>query len=67
MKTPLFNQHISLHAKMAPFGGWICRSSTKAFWPSIIIPGQPCTIFDICHMGEFLVTGKTAEADLNVF
>ena len=23
-----------------------------------------CSLFDICHMGEFLVTGKTAEADL---
>jgi len=57
-KTPLYEEHIKLGGKMADFAGWLM----PLWYPS----GQSvehhatrngCGIFDICHMGEFTITG----------
>jgi aminomethyltransferase len=57
-KTPLYGEHIKLGGKMADFAGWLM----PLWYPS----GQSiehhatrraCGIFDICHMGEFRITG----------
>ncbi len=58
-KTPLFDEHVKLGAKMADFTGWLM--------PLWYTTGQSvehhatrkaCGLFDICHMGEFEITGS---------
>lgn len=64
MKTPLYNQHISLKARIAPFGGWDMPIQYEGILAEHHHTRTICSLFDICHMGEFLLTGKTAQADL---
>lgn len=57
-KTPLFSAHESLHALLAPFGGW---EMPIQYETGIIAEHRWCreqaALFDICHMGEFLYEG----------
>ena len=57
-KTPLYDQHIGLNAKMVDFTGY-----SMPIWYSRIIDEhkwvrQSCGIFDVSHMAEFSVTGS---------
>ncbi len=55
--TPLCDSHKSLHALMAPFGGW----EMPIQYTGIIAEHRWCreraALFDICHMGEFIFRG----------
>ncbi|AAR33707.1 glycine cleavage system aminomethyltransferase GcvT [Geobacter sulfurreducens] len=55
--TPLRIEHERLNALMAPFGGW----NMPIQYEGIIAEHRWCrekaSLFDICHMGEFLFTG----------
>jgi aminomethyltransferase len=67
-ETPLVGRHIELGALMAPFGGW----NMPIQYEGIIAEHRWCrekaTIFDICHMGEFLYCGDLVSGGLeNVF
>lgn len=62
-KTPLYEEHIKLQGKMSDFAGW-----KMPLWYS---PGQSkehlttrkkCGLFDICHMGEFRITGPETDS-----
>jgi len=59
-KTPLFEKHIAVHAKMIDFGGW----SMPVQYTNVIEEHQTtrraASLFDICHMGEFAVQGPQA-------
>jgi len=59
-KTPLYETHIALGAKMIDFGGW----SMPVQYTSVIEEHQATRrsagLFDICHMGEFAVKGPQA-------
>jgi len=63
-RTPLFAAHVQLGARMGPFGGW----DMPIQYAGILIEHEhtrtQCSIFDICHMGEFDLHGPTAAADL---
>jgi aminomethyltransferase len=57
-KTPLFQEHEALKALIAPFGGW----KMPIQYPTGIIAEhrwcrEQASLFDICHMGEFLYQG----------
>jgi len=58
-KTPLFGKHVALGATMGDFGGWNMplwyKTGQKA---EHIATRENCGLFDICHMGEFIVKGK---------
>ena len=62
-RTPLFEQHIALGATVGDFGGW-----EMPLWYSTGQIGEhevtrnACGLFDICHMGEFVVRGKDSLA-----
>ena len=55
--TPINGRHRALHALMAPFGGW----DMPIQYEGIIAEHGWCrtsaSLFDICHMGEFLFQG----------
>jgi aminomethyltransferase len=61
LRTPLYPQHIDLGAQMVPFGGW----EMPVQYPTGILQEHLATrrgagLFDVSHMGEFLVEGPNA-------
>lgn len=62
-KTPLFERHVALGATMGDFGGW-----NMPLWYKTgqitehKATRENCGLFDICHMGEFIVTGRDSIA-----
>jgi glycine cleavage system T protein (aminomethyltransferase) len=62
-RTPLFDVHRTLGAKMVPFAGW----EMPVQYPGGILAEhravrEAAGIFDVCHMGEFEVTGPDRNA-----
>lgn len=60
-RTVLFDEHIKLKANMVDFGGW----EMPVNYPAGIVEEHLYTrkkagIFDVSHMGRFLITGKEA-------
>ena len=64
MKTPLYDIHAKLGARMAPFGGWDMPIQYEGILAEHEQTRKRTSIFDICHMGEFELRGPTAEKDL---
>ncbi len=64
MKTPLYEHHLARGARMAPFGGWDMPIQYEGILAEHAYTRTECSVFDICHMGEFELRGPTAEADL---
>ncbi len=64
-KTPLFDAHLRWKARMVEFGGW----QMPVFYSSILEEHQAVRtsagLFDISHMGEFVIEGPNAAARLN--
>lgn len=63
-KTPLYEAHVALGARMAPFGGWLMPIEYEGIIKEHVHTRTVATVFDICHMGEFELSGPTAESDL---
>lgn len=64
-RTPLFDAHVALGARMAPFGGWDMPIQYEGILSEHEFTRQHAGLFDICHMGEFDLRGATAAADLD--
>ncbi len=65
-RTPLFDVHRALGAKMVPFAGW----EMPVQYPAGILAEHKAVregvgIFDVCHMGEFEITGPDRNAFAN--
>lgn len=62
--TPICSRHRALNALMAPFGGW----DMPIQYEGIIAEHGWCrtssSLFDICHMGEFIFEGDFEEGGL---
>lgn len=60
-RTPLYEEHLTLGAKVVEFGGW----EMPLNFPSGILAEHLATrkyggLFDISHMGRFRITGEDA-------
>ncbi len=55
LKTPLYETHLALGAKMAPFGGWMMPIQYQGILAEHAHTRQGVSVFDICHMGEFML------------
>ena len=64
-KTPLFEEHKKLEAKFGPFGGWDMPISYSGIIQEHNWTRKSACIFDICHMGEFIISGPKAAEALN--
>ena len=64
MKTPLFDRHVALGAKMAPFNGWDMPIQYAGILAEHQDTRTAASVYDICHMGEFELRGPAAESDL---
>ncbi|MDD5465445.1 MAG: glycine cleavage system aminomethyltransferase GcvT [Candidatus Omnitrophica bacterium] len=60
LKTPLYNTHISLNAKIAPFGGWLMPIQYEGILAEHAHTRKAVSVFDICHMGEFMLEADPA-------
>jgi len=62
--TPLLSRHQQMKALLAPFGGW----NMPIQYEGIIAEHKWCrekaSLFDICHMGEFLFQGDIEASGL---
>lgn len=58
--TPLTEKHIALGAKMAPFAGYNMPISYKGIKEEHACVRTNVGVFDVSHMGEFIVRGKQA-------
>ncbi|MEL6864650.1 MAG: glycine cleavage system aminomethyltransferase GcvT, partial [Bacteroidota bacterium] len=58
--TPLTEKHIALGAKMASFAGYNMPISYEGIKPEHFAVRNSVGVFDVSHMGEFIVRGKEA-------
>ncbi|MHA1987120.1 MAG: glycine cleavage system aminomethyltransferase GcvT [Promethearchaeota archaeon] len=57
-KTPLYEIHQSLGARITNFSGWLMPVQYKSIIKEHEAVRSNAGVFDISHMGEFLLTGK---------
>lgn len=58
--TPLINKHIALNAKMVDFAGYQMPISYTSINEEHHVVRNGVGVFDVSHMGEFIVRGKEA-------
>ncbi len=63
-QTPICSRHRDLKALMAPFGGWDMPIQYEGIIAEHIWCRTKASLFDICHMGEFLFQGDFETAGL---
>lgn len=59
-KTPLFDRHLRLGAKMVPFTGYSLPIQYQGIVAEHKAVRSACGLFDVCHMGEIRITGAGA-------
>lgn len=60
-KTALFDKHVSLGAKMVPFAGFDMPVQYSGVTEEHFAVREKVGIFDVSHMGQFLVEGAAAK------
>lgn len=60
-RTCLYEKHVTLGAKMVPFGGFEMPIQYTDIADEHNAVRQACGVFDVSHMGEVLVEGPDAE------
>ena len=64
-KTPLYEEHVRLGAKMVPFGGWLMPVQYTSIMDEHQAVRNNVGIFDISHMGQLIAEGERPRAWLN--
>jgi aminomethyltransferase len=59
-KTPLYNHHVKLGARIIDFGGWAMPVQYTSVMEEHHATRNAAGLFDICHMGEIDVIGPSA-------
>lgn len=61
-QTALYQKHVDLGAKMVPFAGYEMPVSYSGIKDEHLTVREHVGLFDVSHMGEFVVRGKDATA-----
>jgi aminomethyltransferase len=64
-KTPLYEEHVRLGAKMIPFGDWIMPVQYSSIIEEHQAVRNNVGVFDISHMGQLVASGSAAGGWLN--
>ena len=64
LATPLIEEHRSLGARLAPFGGWMMPIQYSGIIEEHLWTRKHAGLFDICHMGEFLIEADLSKSNL---
>jgi len=59
-KTPLYDEHVRLGAKMVQFGGWLMPVQYTSILDEHQAVRNNIGIFDISHMGQFIVAATAS-------
>ncbi len=57
LRTPLYERHLALGARMVPFAGWEMPVQYDGVIPEHRAVRTDCGVFDVSHMGELEVEG----------
>src|SRR5437667_9984818 len=60
LRTPLYERHRALGARMVPFAGWEMPVQYAGVIPEHRAVRKDCGAFDVSHMGELEVEGPRA-------
>jgi aminomethyltransferase len=60
LRTPLFDRHAALGARLVPFAGWEMPVQYEGVIPEHLAVRRDCGVFDVSHMGELEVEGPRA-------
>lgn len=63
-RTPLYDAHVSLGAKMVEFGGWEMPIQYTSILDEHKAVRQRAGMFDVSHMGDLIIKGAGAEGSL---
>jgi len=63
-KTPLYEEHLKLKAKMVEFHGWLLPLQYSGILAEHNAVRNAAGLFDVSHMGEISVKGEGSEASL---
>ena len=64
-RTSLYGKHVELGAKIVPFAGYEMPLQYEGVIKEHIAVRESVGMFDVSHMGEFMVSGDNAENFLN--
>jgi aminomethyltransferase len=64
-KTPLYDEHMRLGARMVPFAGWLMPVQYTSIVEEHLAVRNNVGVFDISHMGQFIVDGAGGSDWLN--
>jgi len=64
-KSPLYENHLALNAKMLPFAGYEMPIQYEGIVSEHLAVRTAAGLFDVSHMGEICISGKNAEYFLN--
>jgi glycine cleavage system T protein (aminomethyltransferase) len=64
-RTPLYDEHVRLGAKIVPFAGWLMPVQYTSIVEEHQAVRNNVGIFDISHMGQLIVEGSAARDWLN--
>ena len=59
-KTPLYERHLALGARIIDFGGWAMPVQYSNVIEEHQVTRRHAGLFDICHMGQIEIRGKQA-------
>src|SRR5436189_5643842 len=59
-RTPLYERHVAMGARMVPFAGWEMPVQYEGVIPEHRAVRTGCGVFDVSHMGEIEVEGPRA-------
>src|SRR6266704_760065 len=59
-RTPLYEQHVELGARLVPFAGWEMPVQYEGVIPEHRAVRMDAGVFDVSHMGELEVEGPRA-------
>ena len=59
-RTPLYERHVSLGARMVPFAGWEMPVQYEGVIPEHLAVRRDRGVFDVSHMGQIHVEGPNA-------
>jgi aminomethyltransferase len=60
LRTPLYERHVALGARMVPFAGWEMPVQYEGVIPEHRAVREDAGVFDVSHMGEIEVEGPHA-------
>jgi aminomethyltransferase len=61
LRTPLYERHVALGARLVPFAGWEMPVQYKGVIPEHRAVRSDAGAFDVSHMGELVVEGQGAQ------